>query len=157
MGLRLGDVVEAGALKESRVDATGAGAVTAANIYSVSFDAAGSPLLTNAAAPSISTAPPSRRTKITLDFSIGPNLDGSTGGQRADPAPLAPPGFRSLRGRILRHEDRMPASSRPPTAASASTSTPWPPCPPLPPSAPPSPATCSPAWWPPRPHPGERQ
>lgn len=107
MGLRLGDVVEAGALKESRVDATGPGAVTAANIYSVSFDAAGSPLLTNAGGTlDLNGAALAAVQKITLDFSIGPNLDGSTGTRSEQIQRLSPhPDSDLFVGRILRHED----------------------------------------------------
>ncbi|HOY03209.1 MAG TPA: phage tail sheath subtilisin-like domain-containing protein, partial [Zoogloea sp.] len=107
MGLRLGDVVEAGALKESRVDATGPGAVTAANIYSVSFDAAGSPLLTNTGGTlDLNGAALAAVQKITLDFSIGPNLDGSTGTRSEQIQRLSPhPDSDLFVGRILRHED----------------------------------------------------
>ena len=107
MGLRLGDVVEAGALKESRVDATGPGAVTAANIYSVSFDAAGSPLLTNTGGTlDLNGAALAAVQKIPLDFSIGPNLDGSTGTRSEQIQRLSPhPDSDLFVGRILRHED----------------------------------------------------
>ncbi|WP_398305414.1 phage tail sheath family protein [Zoogloea sp.] len=107
MGLRLGDVVEAGALKESRVDAAGANAVTAANIFSVSFDAAGNPLLTNAGGNlDLNGAALAAVQKITLDFSIGPNLDGSTGTRSEQIQRLSPhPDSDLFVGRILRHED----------------------------------------------------
>ncbi len=107
MGLRLGDVVEAGALKESRVDAAGANAVTAANIFSVSFDAAGNPLLTNAGGNlDLNAAALAAVQKITLDFSIGPNLDGSTGTRSEQIQRLSPhPDSDLFVGRILRHED----------------------------------------------------
>ena len=107
MGLRLGDVVEAGALKESRVDAAGANAVTAANIFSVSFDAAGNPLLTNAGGNlDLNGAALAAVQKITLDISIGPNLDGSTGSRSEQIQRLSPhPDSDLFVGRILRHED----------------------------------------------------
>ncbi len=107
MGLRLGDVVEAGALKDSRVDAAGANAVTAANIYSVSFDAAGNPLLTNAGGTlDLNAAALAAVQKVTLDFSIGPNLDGSTGTRSEQIQRLSPhPDSDLFVGRILRHED----------------------------------------------------
>mgnify|MGYP000358440172 CR=1 FL=1 len=61
---------------------TGADAVEGANIYSVSFDAAGRPVLTNAAGTLDQNAASLHFVqKITVDLSIGPNLDGSTGGR----------------------------------------------------------------------------
>jgi uncharacterized protein len=107
MGLRLGDVVEAGALKESTVAATGPNAVTGANIYSVSFDAAGSPLLTNAGGTlDLNGAALAAVQKITLDIGIGPNLDGSTGSRSEQIQRLSShPDSDQFVGRILRQED----------------------------------------------------
>jgi len=106
-GLRLGDVVEAGALKNAHVTAAGADAVTAANVYAVSFDAAGNPLLTNAAGSlDLNAAGLAAVQKITLDVDIGPNLDGSTGSRVEHVQRLSPhPDSDLFVGRILRHEN----------------------------------------------------
>ena len=106
-GLRLGDVVEAGALKDSSVEASGANAVTGANLYSVSFDAAGNPVLSNAGGTlDINGAALAAVQKITLDISVNPNLDGSTG-TRGEHIPRLSthPDSDLFVGRILRHED----------------------------------------------------
>ncbi len=107
MGLRLGDVVEAGALKESAVTATGPNAITGANLYSVSFDAAGNPLLTNAGGTlDLNGAALAAVQKITVDIGVGPNLDGSTGTRSEQIQRLSPhPDSDLFIGRVLRHED----------------------------------------------------
>lgn len=106
MGLRLGDVVEAGALKESAVTATGTNAITGANLYSVSFDAAGNPQLTNAGGTLDLNGAAAAVQKITVDFSVGPNLDGSTGTRVEQIQRLSPhPDSDQFIGRILRHQD----------------------------------------------------
>lgn len=110
MGVRLGDVVEAitaASAKNRLVAKAGADAVEAANIYSVSFDAAGRPVLTNAAGTLDQNAASLHFVqKITVDLSIGPNLDGSTGGRvEAIQRVSTHPDSDQFLGRILRHED----------------------------------------------------
>jgi hypothetical protein len=114
-GLRLGDVVEAvtggGAAKEREVKAQGPQAVTGANVYSVSFDSTGRPVLTNAANPpnnplDINAAGLTAVQKITLDLSIGPNKDGSTGSRLELIQRLSThPDSDQFVGRVLRHEN----------------------------------------------------
>lgn len=106
-GLRLGDVVEAGALKNANVSSGGADALTAANLYAVSFDAAGTPLLTNAGGTlDLEAAGLAAVQKITLDIDVEPNRDGSTGSRIEHIQRLSPhPDSDQFVGRILRHED----------------------------------------------------
>jgi hypothetical protein len=110
-GVRLGDLVEAvtggGAAKDRVVTAAGANAVTGANVYAVSFNAAGAPLLTNTAGTlDLNAAGLTALQKITLDLSVEPNRDGSTGG-RSDLVPRLSchPDSDQYVGRILRHEN----------------------------------------------------
>jgi len=110
MGVRLGDVVEAitaASAKNRLVAKTGADAIEAANIYSVSFDAAGRPVLTNAAGILDQTAASLHFVqKITVDLAIGPNLDGSTGGRVESIQRVSThPDSDLFLGRILRNED----------------------------------------------------
>ena len=110
MGVRLGDVVEAitaASAKNRLVAKTGADAIEGANLYSVSFDAAGRPVLTNAAGTLDQNAASLNFVqKITVDLSIGPNLDGSTGGRvEAIQRVSTHPDSDQFLGRILRHED----------------------------------------------------
>ena len=110
MGVRLGDVVEAitaASAKNRLVAKTGADAIEAANIYSVSFDAAGRPVLTNAAGILDQTAASLHFVqKITVDLAIGPNLDGSTGGRVESIQRVSThPDSDQFLGRILRNED----------------------------------------------------
>ncbi|WP_295578945.1 phage tail sheath subtilisin-like domain-containing protein [uncultured Lamprocystis sp.] len=114
-GLRLGDVVEAvtggGTVKDRVVTSSGPQAVVGTNFYSVSFDSAGRPVLSNDANPpanplDLNAAGLTAVQKITLDLTIGPNQDGSTGG-RLDLIPRLSthPDSDQFVGRILRHED----------------------------------------------------
>ena len=110
MGVRLGDVVEAitaASAKNRLVAKTGADAIEAANIYSVSFDAAGRPVLTNAAGTLDQNAASLHFVqKITVDLAIGPNLDGSTGGRVESIQRVSThPDSDQFLGRILRNED----------------------------------------------------
>ena len=110
MGVRLGDVVEAitaASAKNRLVAKTGADAIEAANIYSVSFDAAGRPVLTNAAGILDQNAASLHFVqKITVDLAIGPNLDGSTGGRVESIQRVSThPDSDLFLGRILRNED----------------------------------------------------
>jgi len=107
MGLRLGDMVEAGALKDSTVEAAGANAITGANLYSVSFDAAGNPQLTNAGGSLDLNAPALAAVqKISVSLNIGPNLDGSTGSRVEQVQRLSThPDSDQFLGRVLRQED----------------------------------------------------
>ncbi|HQA10339.1 phage tail sheath subtilisin-like domain-containing protein, partial [Zoogloea sp.] len=110
MGVRLGDVVEAitaASAKNRLVAKTGADAIEAANIYSVSFDAAGRPVLTNAAGTLDQNAASLHFVqKITVDLAIGPNLDGSTGGRVESIQRVSThPDSDLFLGRILRNED----------------------------------------------------
>jgi len=110
-GLRLGDVVEAvtggGAVKDRKVEAVGANAVSGANFYGVTFDSAGRPVLTNSTGTlDLQAAGVTAVQKITLDIAIGPNKDGSTGGRLDLIQRLSThPDSDQFVGRVLRQED----------------------------------------------------
>ena len=110
-GVRLGDLVEAvlggGGPKDQTLTTAGPNAVVGANVYAVSFNAAGLPVCSNAGGSlDLNAAGLGAVQKITLDVTVGPNLDGSTGPrtdllQRLSTHPDSDVFF----GRVLRSED----------------------------------------------------
>ncbi len=110
-GLRRGDLVEVvtggGAVKDRTITSTGAQAITAGNLYAVSFDVAGRPLLSNAGGPlDLNSAGLTAVQKVNLDLSVGPNGDGSTGTSSDLVQRLSShPDSDRFIGSVLRHED----------------------------------------------------
>ncbi|HPT49658.1 MAG TPA: phage tail sheath subtilisin-like domain-containing protein [Accumulibacter sp.] len=107
-GVRYGDMVEAGAaVKERLVATSGPQAAVGANLYAVSFDSAGRPVLSNAGgALDLNAASVAAVQKVTVDIRVGPNGDGSTGTRVEQFLRLSPhPDSESFVGRVLRHED----------------------------------------------------
>jgi hypothetical protein len=111
-GARLGDIVEVvtggGSVKDRIVEATGSNAITPANFYGVSFDANGRPVLTDAAGSTLDLNGPGLDAvqKISVDLTVEPNGDGSTGPRTDVVQRLSThPDSNQYIGRILRHED----------------------------------------------------
>lgn len=118
-GVRPGDLVEhvltgdpKGRVVNNGPVASDSDAIDPANLYAVSFDSSGQPVLTKAAGGgttlSVSTANVIQ--KITLDLDIHPNPDGSTGARSELFQRLsAHPDSEDFIGTILRHNDRPEA------------------------------------------------
>ena len=110
MGVRPGDVVEvtnAGA-KERVVTAAGGAAITGAQVFVVSFNAAGAAVLSNSGGTLDLAALPAGAAaqKLVLNLAAEPNGDGSTGGRTDVVTGLsAHPDSPVFIGTVLRHED----------------------------------------------------
>jgi len=108
-GVRPGDLVESNntAAKDRTVTATGAQALDAAALWAVSLDATGRPVLTGAGGTlDINTAALRSVQKVTLNLTVEPNGDGSTGDRTDAYSGLSPhPDSDVFIGRVLRQED----------------------------------------------------
>ena len=110
-GLRRGDIVEAvtggASVKDRLVTATGAQSIVSGNFYSVSFDVAGNPILSNAAGTlDLNAAGLTAVQRLTLNLTIGPNHDGSTGPRQDVVQGLSThPDSENFVGTVLRQED----------------------------------------------------
>lgn len=111
-GVRPGDLVEsspaAAGPKDRTVTAAGAAALTAANLFAVSLDANGRPVLTSATgtALDLTDAALGSVQKISIGVLVEPNGDGSTGSRTDSLGSLSThPDADGFIGRVLRHEN----------------------------------------------------
>lgn len=108
-GVRPGDLVESSntAAKDRVVTAAGAQALDAAALWAVSLDATGRPVLTGAGGTlDLNLAALRSVQKVTLNVTVEPNGDGSTGTRTDAVGGLSPhPDSDVFIGRVLRHED----------------------------------------------------
>jgi phage tail sheath protein FI len=111
-GVRAGDLVEsataAAGVKDRTVTATGPAALTAANLYAVSLDSNGRPVLTSATgtALDLTDATLGSVQKVTFAVLVEPNGDGSTGSRTDSVGGLSThPDSDTFIGRVLRQEN----------------------------------------------------